>query len=377
MYLTVNTRFLIPGNLTGFGHYTHEILSRIAHLHPEDHLEFLFDRKVPEAFIYHPGVRAYPLYPPARHPLLFYIWYQYSVRRHLRHHRPDVFFSPDSFMPIGLDCPSVITIHDVAHRRFPEAISVAHRWYYDVFIPKFVQATTRIITISEFSRDEILHFYPAAEGKIDVVYNGTNTLYQPLPADEQEQVRNTYSQGYPYILFTGAIHPRKNVTGLIAAFNAFRKTSAQPVRLVIVGPKAWGYKEVELAAERSPYRDDIVFPGYLEIRELVRVTAAAHVLGYISLYEGFGLPVAEAMQSGVPVIVTRASAQSEVAGPAGLEVDPLDPQAIAEAFHRVFDHEEERQTMISAGLTRSRLFSWDQTAEKTYDVLQRAAGKIS
>ena len=369
MRIAINTRFLIKDRLEGFGHYTHELLSRLTRNHPADTFDFYFDSDFSQEFVYAENVNARSVFPPARHPLLFYLWYQYALRNVLRSTTPDIFFSPDSFMPLGLGCPSVITVHDVAHKRYPAGIPFEHRKYYQYFMPKFLKEAAHIITVSEFSKHEILKYYPIREDKISVIYNGIGEGYTPVSADEQLVIRKQYTQGYPYFLFVGAIHPRKNVARLIEAYSLFRKTYDGLIKLLIVGRKSWKYRDVERAIVASAYRDDILFTGYAPVRTLGKITASAHALSYVSLYEGFGLPVAEAMACGVPVIVSQNSAHAEIAGEAGIQVDPESIENIARAMRQISDDNTLRDTCINAGLKRSGIFSWDRAAEATYSAL--------
>lgn len=373
MRIAVNTRFLIKDRLEGFGHYTHALMSRIVKMHPQDAFEFYFDRPFAQEYIYSDKVNGKALFPPARHPLLFYLWNQFALRRAIHTSQSDVFFSPDSFMPLGLKCPSVITVHDVAHQRYPEAISWAHRKYYEHFMPKFLQEADAVITVSDFSRQEILYYYDIPPEKITVVYNGIGEEYRPLSAEEQHAVRHQFTQGYPYFLFVGAIHPRKNVARLIEAFTQFRKESATHLKLLIAGRKSWDYADVDQAISSSPYKDDIVFAGYIPVSTLARITASAHALCYISLYEGFGLPVAEAMACAVPVIVSKESAQSEVAGDAGFAIDPLSLESIVQGMIQITQDTQLRTQLVRAGAQRSLLFSWDVAAKQTYSILEGTA----
>lgn len=373
MHIAVNARFLIPGKLEGFGHYSHEILSRIARDHREDTLSLYFDREFSPQWLYGPHVQGVRVMPQARHPVLFYLWFQHTLKRALENARPDVFFSPDSFMPLGLKCPSVITIHDVAHQPFPEAISLAQRIYYRKYMPVFVKEARAILTVSEFSKREILKYYPAAEDKVTVIYNGIGDDYKPLPEEMRSRIRQHLTGGAPYFLFVGAIHPRKNVARLIEAYTLFRKSTRSDIKLVIAGRKSWDYKEVDRAIAGSPWRRDILVTGYLPADELARITAAAFALCYVSLYEGFGLPVAEAMACGVPVMVSRDSAQAEVAGPAGFLTDPLDTADISQCMQDITQDQELRARLIAEGLGRSTLFSWEAAAQHTYEVLKETA----
>ncbi len=369
MHIAVNTRFLMPGRLEGFGHYTQEILRRITTAHPEDQFDFYFDRPFSQSFLYAGNVRATHLFPPARHPLLFRVWYQWRLRAALRTSQPDVFFSPDSFMPLNTGIPSVITVHDIAHRRFPESVSPAISRYYTRWMPRFIEAADTIITVSHFSKDEIVRYYAVDPQKIHVVYNGIGSTYEPLNAEEKVRVRQQFSNGLPYFLFVGAIHPRKNVARLITAYDLFRRECATPVALVIAGRKSWDHGDVDGALAASRYKEDIIFTGYLDAHALAGVTAAAHALCYVSLYEGFGLPVAEAMACGVPVIVGRGGAPAEVAGDAGFLVDPTDTKDIASAMQALLTDQLSYERLSTAGLERSHMFSWVRAAEETYKLL--------
>lgn len=373
MQIAVNTRFLIKERLEGFGHYTHEILSRIVQNHIEHTYRFYFDRPFSPEFLYSNQVKGKALFPPARHPLLFYLWYQFSLRRAINSCLPDVFFSPDSFMPLRLQCPSVITVHDIAHQCYPEAISWAQRQYYSHFMPRFLNEAAAVITVSEFSKREILKHYPVSAEKITVIYNGIGAAYKPLPEVERQEIRQQYTQGCPYFLFVGAIHPRKNVARLIEAYTLFRTAGGEQVKLLIAGRKSWDYGDVEQAIAASPYLADIVFTGYVSSSMLAKITASAHALCYVSLYEGFGLPVAEAMACGVPVIVSQDSAQSEIAGDAGLHVDPMNIESIMHGMQQVISDNKLREQLVQAGSERSKIFSWDVAAHKTYAILEAVA----
>jgi glycosyltransferase involved in cell wall biosynthesis len=369
MRIAVNARFLMKEQLEGFGHYSHEILSRITTGHPDDSFDFYFDRRFADQFMYGDNVYGKVLFPPARHPVLFYLWNQLALRNALHRTKPDIFFSPDSFMPLRLNCPSVITVHDVAYKPYPQGVSRMQRLYYEYYMPRFLREAKHVITVSEFSKQEILKYFDIDDQKISVVYNGIGAGYQSASAEMQQAIRTRYTRGLPYFLFVGAIHPRKNVAGLIDAYSEFRKRHDQKIALLIAGRKSWKYQDVDQAIARSPYRDDIIISGYVPVGTLAQITAGATALCYLSYYEGFGLPVAEAMASGVPVIVSKESAHAEVAGPAGLQVDPLSIEEIVVAMWHVVSDPVLRESRIAAGLERSKIFSWDRAADRTYELI--------
>jgi glycosyltransferase involved in cell wall biosynthesis len=173
----------------------------------------------------------------------------------------------------------------------------------------------------------------------------------------------------------GAVHPRKNVARLVDAFTEFRNNNHEDYALLIAGRLSWNFADVQQAIERSPYKRDIIVTGYVTEHVLSRITASAFALCYISLYEGFGLPVAEAMACDVPVIVSKDSAHAEVAGEAGMQVDPTDIRDVADMMQKVVTDTALRNEMVARGRKRNALFSWDTAAKQTYDVLIRMKSK--
>ena len=203
MQVAVNTRFLLPEKLEGFGVYTDEIMQRMTVENPSDSFTFYFDRNYNTRYKYSENVHLESIFPPARHPVLFYIWYQMRLKRKLLATKPDVFFSPDSFMPLGMNIPSVITIHDTAYLRFPNYIGKSNLNYYRRYMPKFVEEAAQIITVSEFSKKEICDFYQVDPGRVSVIYNGVSSRFKPVDEDTKAQTQLQYSDGKPYFLYVG------------------------------------------------------------------------------------------------------------------------------------------------------------------------------
>ncbi|MCE1200878.1 MAG: glycosyltransferase family 4 protein [Bacteroidia bacterium] len=370
--IAVNTRLLLAGRLEGIGWFTFETLRRIVAAHPEVEFYFLFDRKPDPQFIFGPNVKAVVIGPQARHPVLFVIWFEWSVRRALKRIKPDLFLSPDGYLSLGTNVPSLAVMHDLNFEHYPSDLPSIVRWYYRYFFPKFAQKALRIATVSEFSKQDICRLYGQAPNKVDVVYNGVNERFEPLSVPEVEAVRKQYTGGAPYFLFVGSLHPRKNLARLFKAFDRYKTTDTLGMKLLVAGERKWWTSEIEQAYTEMGFQNDVIFCGRLNPAELHRVTASAHVYTYVSYFEGFGIPIVEAFKCGVPLITSNVTSMPEVAGDAALLVNPFSVEDIALAMHRLASDAALRSDLIKKGLDRSRMFTWDAAAQRLWDSIQTA-----
>ncbi len=373
MKIAVNTRFLTNRQQEGVGWYTHEILSRMVKNHPEDEFYFFFDRPFDGKFIYADNVKGIHCMPPARHPFLFYAWLEWGLAPKLKQLKPDVFFSPDGFLPLSANVPCVPVIHDLAHQAFPAHIPFWHRQYYDYFIPKFVRKAQRILTVSEATKQDIVSRYDFDASKIRVTYNACRKVFRRLQAEEKRLTLNKMTGGIPYFIYVGSIHPRKNIERLIRAFASFKKETNQEVKLLLVGKLAWKALSIEQLQTELGLEDSVVHLPYVSEEELPLILGAAQGLVYVSLFEGFGMPLVEAMHSGVPIITSNCSAMPEVAGQAAIKVNPVDVQDIAKAMELIFFDESLRKKLIEQGIVEKQRFDWEESSEKAYRVLREAS----
>ncbi|WP_118952924.1 glycosyltransferase family 4 protein [Taibaiella helva] len=371
MRIAVNTRLFLKGKLEGIGWFAHETLTRLVRQHPEHEFIFFFDRPYHKDFVFAPNVTPVVLKPQARHPALYVLWTEWAVPYALRKYRADIYFSPDGLGTLRSKVPTCITIHDLAYRHYPQFMDKLHKWHYAHYLPRFAQKARRIVAVSEYTRQDIVKQYGIPEDKIDVVYNGAHEAYKPLSYDEKEQVKAQYTEGEEFFLFTGALHPRKNVVNLLKAFVQFKRRQRSPIKLVIVGRMAWQYDEIAKARELMPYKEDVIWTGYLNVEDLARVTASAYALVYPSLFEGFGIPILEAMTCDVPVIVSNTSSMPEVGGDAALLVDPASPEDIAAKMMQIYKDETLRQKMIEAARIRKQQFSWERSAQQLWESLMK------
>lgn len=363
MKIAVNTRFLLKNKLEGFGHFTNETLKRIVLNNPSVQFYFLFDRPFDKSYIYASNVTPVVIPPPARHPVLWYIWFDISIAIWLKKNKPDLFLSLDGYACLNTQVKQLCVFHDLAFEHFEDGISKIQLKYMRKYTPKFAKKVNRLSTVSQYSKNDIVQKYGINPNKIDVVYNGANELFKPLNTEEKTAIKNQYSQGIDYFLYVGSIHPRKNVATLLQAFDSFKKQTNSNHKLVLTGRMAWKTDKVNAIYSQMEFKDDVLFTGYLSNEELAKVTASAFAMCYVSLFEGFGIPIIEAMQSGVPVICSNTSSMKEIGEAASIQVNPTSIESICHAMKMLYSDTNLQQTLISKGFERQALFSWDKTAD--------------
>jgi glycosyltransferase involved in cell wall biosynthesis len=372
MHVAVNARFLLKPPLEGIGRFTENVLQRWVAQRPDVQFSFFFDRPFDPRYIYGVNVTPFTLFPPARHPLLFIAFFEGAIRWKLNQLKPDVFFSPDGYLCLGSSTPQVAVFHDLAFEHFPEGIPKISLKHYRYFFPKYAQKARRICCVSAYTANDVQEKYKVPYAKIKIVYNGASDLFQPISEAEQQRVRQKYSQGAPYFLSVGALHPRKNIERLLIAFNNFKEQTQLPAKLLIIGRKAWYYESIFRCYQKLPYKQDIVFMGTLPDAELCKIYASAIALCYVSLFEGFGLPLLEAMQTHTPLLISNLTSMPEVAGKAALLVDPYDVAAITAGLVQLATQPQLRQALAEQARLQKENFSWQKTADLCWNALEEA-----
>jgi len=363
--IAINTRFLIPNKMEGFGRFTYEIAQQLVLQHPEDEFFFFFDRPYSKEFIFADNITPIVLFPPARHPFLWYLWFEWAVATALKKYQVDIFFSPDGYLSLRSSVKTLMVCHDISFIRYPEKIPFLVEKYYRHFTPKFLHRADRLITLSNHSRGDIGGYYNIPLHKIDLTHAASHGDFKPINLAESEQFKQKYSHGVDYFLYVGAIHGRKNVHRLIQAFEVFKEKTGASMKLLLVGKFMFKSGEVLSAYEQSPYKRDIIFTGYLD-KELYNVTAAAYAAVYVSLYEGFGMPIVEAIECHVPVITSNVSSMPEVVGDAGLTVAPTNIMDISDAMILLFRDKKLYLTLQEKCKIRKKKYTWKKAAELIY-----------
>lgn len=366
--------------MEGFGWYTYETVSRMVKNHPEHQFIFLFDRSFDDKFIFAKNVEAYSIGLPARHPWLFYLWYDWSVTKALKKYKADIFLSPDGYLSLRTDVPSVSVIHDLNFEHHPEDLPKKVVKYYKTNFPKFATKASRIVTVSEFSKNDIIKSYHISSDKIDVGYNGANESLVPLNEEKIKDFRDKNTGGLPYFIFIGALTPRKNLARLFSAFDLYYEKSENKFPLVVVGEKYFWKKDIRDAFEKMKHKEKVIFTGHLQVNELHLALGSALALAYVSYFEGFGIPLVEAMRCDVPILTADKTSLPEVAGDAAIYCDPFSIDSIADGLLKLANDESLRKSLIEKGKIRSKHFSWNHTSEIVWEALMKvknAQSKIS
>ncbi|MAF20518.1 MAG: group 1 glycosyl transferase [Parcubacteria group bacterium] len=291
----------------------------------------------------------------------------------------DVYFNPHFFTaPLSSKCRKVITFHDLSFEHYPHFFSWRKRAWQKFLMNarKEAQEADKIIAVSQSTKDDLINLYGINPAKIKVVYSGVGSQFKKqkttcLPArqgnkKQETRIRNKYNLPDKFILYFGTIEPRKNLIGLIKAFELLNTR----YKLVIAGTRGWLYQDIFKAVQNSKQKQDIFFIGFIEEEDKPYLYNLAEVFVYPSFFEGFGFPPLEAMASGVPTITSSSSSLPEVVGSAGLMIDPYNIDELAGAMEMVLNDDSLKQRLIKKGIEQAKKFSWQKSAQKTLEVLR-------
>ena len=339
-----------------------ETLKRITLGHPEHHFYFIFDRPYHEDFIFADNITPIIAGPPARHPFLFVYWLEFTVYDLLKKLKVDLFLSCDGYLSLRSSVKQLAVIHDINFHHYPNDLPWLVKKYYNYYFPRFAKKASRIATVSEFSKNDIATTYSIPKSKIDVVYNGCSAGFGAVNDEKRRATQTQYAAGLPYFIYVGSIQPRKNLQRLFLAFDLFKKQSGAKHKLLIAGQKYFWNKAMKNSLAVCEHKKDIIFLGRVEEDALHDLTASAFAALYVPLFEGFGIPLLEAMQSEVPVITSNVSSLPEVAGNAALYCTPTNIEDIANAMLKLYNDSQLREVLVQNGIIRKQQFSWDNTA---------------
>lgn len=373
--------YAADGGRSGISQYFSNIVGRLPDLAPEDRfLVFVNRSEAPWVRTWHPAIEVVEHPDWTAHPIAGIFWHLVALPRALRRHRCTLAFLPAGNRRLGLwyGMPSVGTVHDLSQLHVPTKYDRLRMAYILRLLPALMRRLDRVISVSDSTRRDLLSFARVPDARIRVVPNGADlTRFRPMNRTAaQAEVASIVGTGAPYFLYVARLeHPGKNHVRLLEAFARLRAERALPHRLVLAGGRWNGAEVIEARARDLGLGEAVVFAGFVPDERLPALYAGAEALVFPSLFEGFGIPLLEAMACGTPVCASGVSSIPEVVGDAGLLFDPADPAAIAAAMGRLAEDPALREGLAAAGLRQAARFTWEAAALGVLGVLREAAGK--
>ncbi|NOZ71514.1 MAG: glycosyltransferase family 4 protein [Chloroflexi bacterium] len=352
----------------GLHTYSHQLLHHLATSAKVGELHaFVGDRA------YAPPSSLHLHYPilGVRHPLQRIVWEQSMLPGLARRWGISLLHGLANALPVLSHIPSVVTVHDLSFMRYPQAFRPGNRFYLSRITALSCRRARRVIAVSRATAADIQHYFHIPADKISVIYNGVDSIYRPLPPAEVSAYRQKAGWPERFILTVGTLEPRKNHLTLLEAYARYRTMTSQPLPLLIGGGRGWYYETIFARVQALGLSEHVHFLGFVPLEALPWLYNSATLFVYPSLYEGFGLPLAEAMACGTPAITSQCSSLPEVAGDAALLIDPQQPDMLATAMRDILASPERQQTMRTAGLKQTAPFRWEHTAAATAQLYQQ------
>ncbi len=370
MKIAVNTRLLLPHRMEGIARYIYENLRHMVLANPQDEFHFIFDRQYDASFIFADNIIPHVLGPQSRHPILWYYWFEISMPALLKKISADVFFSGDMYLSMKSKVPTLMVSHDLNYEHYPQFLRWSHRKYMQHYSKKYHLKANHLVAVSQATKQDIISTYHIPEDKISVAHNAAPEFFKPIEDNSIREVKANLTDGQDFFIYVGSLHPRKNVAGLLLAFDKFKKQTSKPHKLVVYGRQAFKTGKIFDTYNQLVNKNDVVFISDNEMN-LPEVMASATALCYVSYFEGFGIPILEAFQSETAVITSNVSSMPEVAGDAALLVDPYDISSIADAMSLITSDKNLRSDLVVKGKLQRAKFSWKESAAIIYRELSK------
>lgn len=375
MHFAVNAQLLSPVGgyrQAGVSVYIDQLLRRLFDLGGAERWTIYAPRGVRRLLDPPPPVSVHESRLPTTHPLTRIVWEQLLAPLLLLRARPSALFCPLNVVPLATTVPTVVTVHDLAFLRYPERYRATKRHYLRALTRASVQRATHVLTVSEFTRREVIDLLGIAPSKVTATPNGRDERLAPQPPGLVARFRATQGLPEQFILFLGTLEPRKNLLTLLHAYADARLRIGMP--LIVAGGKGWHYEPIFHLVEELGLREHVRFVGFVPREQMALWYSAATIFVYPSLYEGFGLPPLEALQCGTPVLTSNTSSLPEVVGEAAVTVNPSDTAALGEALATLASNRLLRDELRARGPLQAARFSWERTASSTLAALRAVAG---
>lgn len=368
-HVALNAHLLAGGasyRSAGIHHYIANLLPHLPAAGPELRYTVFVGEGQPNV----PGANIRRSAWPTARPLARIIWEQLAQPLALRRLRPDLLHSLAFISPVLSACPTVVTVYDLSFRVMPERFLPAQRLYLSTLTAHSCRRARRVIAISESTKADVVRLFHLAADKVEVACPGVDPVFQPWPSSEVEAFRIHKGLPEKFILYLGTLEPRKNLAALIRAFsNLQSRARVRNLKLILAGAKGWLYQDLFQLVQQLNLTDDVFFPGYVPAEELAGWYNAATVFAYPSSYEGFGMPVLEALACGRPVVTSNVSSLPEAGGQVAFQVEPQDVAALSEALMSALT---DPAASLTRGPAHAARFTWPAAAARTVASYRRA-----
>lgn len=374
MRIGIDIRFLARGVQSGVEEYTLNLLPRLFNLEKNTEFKLFYNalrkNKLDFPWVSFPNVKLYQFSIPNRFLQMSSFVFDFPKTDKMIG-GADVFFSPHFiFSPTSKECRKVVTFHDLSFEYYPEFFSFTRNvWHKLMKLKKQARQADLIISVSESTKDDLINLYKIDPEKIKVIYPGISEEFKKLDLSQIRQIKEKYNLPEKFILYFGTIEPRKNIIGVINAFELLKENLKSDIKLVIAGSSGWLYGDIYKAAKESKFKNEIIFTGFIEKEDKPSLYNLASLFVYPSYFEGFGFPPLEAMACGVPTIVSNCASLPEVAGEGALLVNPYNINEIFVAMREVLTHKSLGDDLVKRGLIQAKKFNWDSCAKETLKTL--------
>jgi glycosyltransferase involved in cell wall biosynthesis len=369
----INAWVLRNKNYDGIGFFTIYTIKELCKNSPEWNFFVFVDWNYNETFFNEfKNCKVVKVFPPLRHPILYVLVLEILIPIILMLYKIDRFVGMDGMLSLISKTKQIPVIYDLNYYHYPENLPFKNRVFYNIFFKKYAKKANEIITISEFSKSDINNTYKIENSKIHVVYCGVNTEFKKIDSDEQNSIRTRYTGGNDYFTSLGSIHPRKNILNLLKAYHLFKTQTTSNTKLVLIGKFLWNNQILIDEIDKMHLRENVIFTGRLNDEETQKVLGSSKGLIFISIFEGFGIPLLEAFNADVPVICSNTTSLKEISGEAALKVDPLNIQEIASAIKELDENEQLRLELSKKGQIEKMKYNWGKTGRLFKYVIEKS-----
>ena len=369
MTIAVNANFLTTNYPCNDGDFIFEIFSRLARKYPQHNFIYFFDANFDEKYITSKNIIPVVTGPQIKNPLLLQYRLNYKMPSLLKKYKADIFISSAGYCSLRTKIPQCVVINNLSFLQLPQFFT--NRWlsFYKKNTPRFLAKAKAIVTTAEFLKKEIIDKYKTATDKINITYTAASNNFKPSTWQQKDAVKEKYTEGLEYFLYTGPINFGSNLIILLKAFSFFKKRQKSNMQLLLASKSFATDKDFIKSLASYKYRDEVKLLDNLSEENIAQITAAAYTIIYPSLYDGSGTSLLQAMQSDIPVITGNNTVMPEICGDAALYINPTDFNDIAEKMMLLFKDEELRNQLIIKGRQQAAMYNWNNTADKVWEII--------